>query len=143
GMKFVASTNGMITGIRYYKSAADPGTHTGSLWSSTGTLLATGTFLNETASGWQTLIFANPFPITAGTTYVASYHSNGSYASSSGYFVTDRVNGVLTAPAAGNGLFTYGSGNLFPTGTYNGANYWVDVVMASTAAGPENRTPIA
>lgn len=143
GMKFVASTNGMITGIRYYKSAADPGTHTGSLWSSTGKLLATGTFLNETASGWQTLIFANPIPITAGTTYVASYHSNGSYASSSGYFVTDRVNGVLTAPAAGNGLFTYGSGNLFPTGTYNGANYWVDVVMASTAAGPENRTPIA
>ncbi|ODT82135.1 MAG: Mo-co oxidoreductase dimerization domain protein [Pelagibacterium sp. SCN 64-44] len=143
GVKFVAATDGMITGVRYYRSAADPGTHTGSLWSSTGALLATGTFVNETASGWQTLIFANPIPITAGTTYVASYHSNGNYASSANYFVTDRVNGVLTAPAAGNGVFTYGSGNLFPTGTYNGANYWVDVVMASTAAGPANQAPIA
>ena len=143
GVKFVASTDGMITGVKYYKSAADPGTHIGSLWSSTGTLLATGTFLNETASGWQTLTFANPVPITAGTTYVASYRSNGNYASSANYFVTDRINGVLTAPAAGNGVFTYGSGNLFPTSTYNGANYWVDVVLTSTATGPVNQAPVA
>ena len=38
-----------------------------------GTLLATGTFSNETASGWQELDFSSPVPVTAGTTYVASY----------------------------------------------------------------------
>ena len=31
GMKFVSSTNAVVTGVRYYKSAANTGTHTGSL----------------------------------------------------------------------------------------------------------------
>ena len=79
-MRFTSSSAGTITGIKYYKGANDTGTHTGSLWSSTGTLLATATFTNETASGWQTVTFSNPVSITAGTTYVASYHSNGHYA---------------------------------------------------------------
>ncbi len=56
------------------------GPHTGSLWSSTGTLLATVTFTNESISGWQTATFSNPVQITKGTTYVASYHTNGIYA---------------------------------------------------------------
>ena len=34
---------------RFYKGTGNNGTHTGSLWSATGTLLATGTFTNETA----------------------------------------------------------------------------------------------
>ena len=38
------ATNGSITGVRFYKAAGDTATHTGSLWSSTGQLLATGTF---------------------------------------------------------------------------------------------------
>ncbi|MGZ4682950.1 MAG: DUF4082 domain-containing protein, partial [Acidimicrobiales bacterium] len=37
GMKIVPSVAGSITGVRFYKSAANTGTHTGSLWSSTGT----------------------------------------------------------------------------------------------------------
>ena len=40
-----------------------------------GTLLASATFTNESASGWQQVNFSNPVPITAGTTYVASYHT--------------------------------------------------------------------
>ena len=57
-----------------------PDQHTGSLWSSTGTLLATVTFTNESISGWQTATFSNPVEITEGTTYVASYHTSGTYA---------------------------------------------------------------
>nr|WP_315838724.1 DUF4082 domain-containing protein [Bradyrhizobium prioritasuperba] len=60
-----------------------PVTHTRSLWSSTGTLLATATFTNETTSGWQTITFSNPVSIAAGTTYVASFNSNGRYAATS------------------------------------------------------------
>jgi hypothetical protein len=37
--------------------------------------LATGTFQNETASGWQLMMFSAPVPIVANTTYVASYHN--------------------------------------------------------------------
>ncbi len=48
------SQNGTVTGIRFYKAAANTGTHVGSLWERSGKLLAQGTFTNETASGWQT-----------------------------------------------------------------------------------------
>ena len=74
GVKFRSDVSGTITGIRFYKSAANTGTHIGNLWSSTGTLLATATFTNETASGWQTVTFSPAVSITANTVYVASYH---------------------------------------------------------------------
>src|SRR4029077_15973602 len=53
GVRFRADFNGTINGIRFYKAASNTGTHVGSLWSNTGTLLAQATFNNETASGWQ------------------------------------------------------------------------------------------
>ena len=40
-----------------------------------GTLLASATFSNETASGWQQVNFSSPVSITAGTTYIASYEA--------------------------------------------------------------------
>ena len=40
GVKFKADFGGSVTGIRFYKAAANTGTHIGSLWSSTGTRLA-------------------------------------------------------------------------------------------------------
>ena len=142
GVRFTSSSAGTITGVKYYKGSNDTGTHTGSLWSSTGSLLATATFTNETASGWQTVTFSNPVAITAGTTYVASYHSNGRYASTTNYFTAARVNGPLTAPAANNGVYTYGTGNLFPTSTFAASNYWVDVIFNPTGGAP-NQTPLA
>ena len=40
GVQFQAASSGYITGVRFYKEADNTGTHTGSLWTSTGTLLA-------------------------------------------------------------------------------------------------------
>lgn len=142
GVKFVTSESGTITGIRYYKGTGDTGTHTGSLWTSTGTLVATATFTNETASGWQTATFSSPVNVTAGTTYVASYHSNGHYTSTSGYFNVDHTTGPLSAPASGNGVYAYGNGNLFPNATFGATNYWVDVVFSTGSSGV-NQPPIA
>ena len=85
--------------MRYYKSAQDTGTHVGSLWTSSGTLLTSATFTAESASGWQTVTFAQPITVAAGTSYVASYHSNGFYAASPNYFTTAHTSGPLTAPA--------------------------------------------
>lgn len=80
GVKIRSSVPGSITGVRFYKSPANTGTHTGSLWSSTGQRLATGTFTNETASGWQQLNFSSPVPIKPNTTYIASYFApHGGY----------------------------------------------------------------
>src|SRR5206468_251357 len=39
GVKFKSDVNGSITAIRFYKGSQNTGTHTVSLWTSTGTLL--------------------------------------------------------------------------------------------------------
>jgi hypothetical protein len=131
GVRFSSTINGFITGIRFYKAAANTGTHTGSLWSASGQLLATGTFVNETASGWQTLLFATPVAITAGTTYVASYHTNsGHYSVDRNYFGSEFSSGNLRV-AANGGVFRYGSTSAMPTSVYQASNYWVDVLFTT------------
>ena len=133
GVKFVALEAGSIAGLKYYRGTGDTGTHTGSLWSSTGQLLATATFAAETASGWQTVNFSSPVTIAPNTTYVASYHSNGHYAATGDYFGSIYTNGSLATPGPAAGVYAYGAGNLFPTSTSN-ANYWVDVLFVSSGA---------
>lgn len=134
GVKFSSSVAGNVTGLRFYKSAANTGTHTGTLWSATGQQLATGTFTGESASGWQTLTFGTPVSIAANTQYVVSYHaSSGHYAADAGYFTNPHNYYPLTAPATSNGLYSYGSTTTFPTNTYNATNYWVDPVFQTTA----------
>src|SRR5690349_3430291 len=64
GMKFRADSDGYVTGVRFYKSAANTGTHTGNLWNASGTLLASAQFVNETATGWQQANFSAPVLIT-------------------------------------------------------------------------------
>ncbi|MGO8124048.1 DUF4082 domain-containing protein [Rhizobium ruizarguesonis] len=144
GVKFIASASGQITGITYYKSAQDTGTHVGSLWTASGQLLAQATFISETASGWQTVSFTQPINVTAGATYVASYHSNGFYSATANYFTMDHTSGALTAPASsvsgGNGVYAYGTGSLFPNSSYNASNYWVDVLYQQ---GSQNAVPVA
>ena len=131
GVLFSSSRAGYITGILFYKGPQNVGTHTVELWTTTGTMLATATSnsSNETASGWQAVSLANPVPITANTTYIASYHTNGSYSADGNYFATAVTHGPLTAPASGNGVYAYGSTATFPSSTYNATNYWVDVTL--------------
>lgn len=136
GVKFRSSVDGFITGLRFYKSTQNVGVHTANLWTSTGTLLATATFTSETAQGWQQVAFSQPVAITAGTVYVASYHTtSGFYSSTAGDFNAARINGPLEALASGasggNGVYLYGTGG-FPAGTWNATNYWVDVVFVRT-----------
>lgn len=133
------SVNGWITGIRFYKSAANTGTHTGQLWTSSGSLLGQVTFTGESASGWQEADFASPIAVTAGTTYVASYFApNGGYSyTAAGFAGAGVTSGPLTAPqssavSGGNGVYNYGSTPSFPGATYNANNYWVDVVFTES-----------
>lgn len=141
GTRFQSAVNGYITGVTFYKGPGNTGTHTGSLWTADGTLLATGTFGSETLSGWQRLQFATAVPITAGTTYVASYHApNGNYSVDGGYFTGAHRSYPLVAPADGsggaNGLYTYGAATAFPTNTFGSVNYWVGPVFSPTAPVP-------
>jgi Domain of unknown function (DUF4082) len=133
GVKFRSDTAGFITGLRFYKGTQNTGTHVGHLWSSTRQQLAEATFTNESASGWQEVVFDQPVPITAGTTYVASYHSSlGGYAIDTNYFTSAVDNPPLRALANGqdgpNGVYKYGASG-FPTETFQASNYWVDVLF--------------
>ncbi|MGZ8523562.1 MAG: DUF4082 domain-containing protein, partial [Chitinophagaceae bacterium] len=139
GVRFRSTQNGFITGIRYYKGAGTTGTHIGHLWTNTGTLLATATFNNETASGWQQVLFSSPVAITAGVTYVASQFSpSGHYASTVNYFTQAVVNGSLRGLADGengiNGLYKYSASSAFPTFGHKSSNYWIDVVFTTGSA---------
>jgi hypothetical protein len=135
GVKFRSDVAGTITGIRFYKAATNTGTHIANLWLSTGTKLATATFNEETASGWQQVNFTTPVAISANIVYVASYHTNvGHYGADEGYFATAGVdNAPLHAFASGvsggNGVYAYGACSAFPDQTWNTCNYWVDVVF--------------
>ena len=66
GVKFRANQAGYITGIRFYKGTGNTGTHVGSLWTRTGTKLASATFSQESATGWQAATFGAPVSIAAG-----------------------------------------------------------------------------
>ena len=100
GFRFRSDVSGTITGMRFYKSAANSGTHTGNLWTNTGTLLGSVTFTSETASGWQQVNFSTPVAISANTTYVASYFAPaGHYSANSSFFVTGVDNRSAACPA--------------------------------------------
>ncbi len=136
GMKFTSSTAGQITALKFYRSASDTGSDLLSLWTSTGTKLASATFTNTTASGWQTVTLPTPVNINANTTYVTSYHTNGAYAATNNFFTNAVSSGPLTAPSSstsgGNGVYAYGgngTNGLFPTNTFGASNYWADVVF--------------
>jgi uncharacterized protein DUF4082/Big-like domain-containing protein/putative Ig domain-containing protein len=141
GIRFYSDTAGYITGVRFYKSAANTGTHVAHLWNNTGTLLATATFTSETASGWQQVSFSKPVAITANTAYVASYHTTiGHYSGDAGYFASSGVSHsplhtYANTSATPEGPYAYGSSSAFPTSTYNSANYWVDVAFSSSTGG--------
>ncbi|HET7486306.1 MAG TPA: DUF4082 domain-containing protein [Acidimicrobiales bacterium] len=146
GVKFRADQAGTITGVRFYKGAANTGTHVGSLWDSAGTLLAQATFVNETATGWQQVNFTSGVQVAAGTTYVASYFAPvGRYAGDNDYFATTAVlNSPLKALAGGedggNGVYAYAPSSTFPFGSYRSTNYWVDVVYERS--GPDTVAPV-
>lgn len=137
GVKFTSDKDGIVKGIRFYKgSAANGGTHIGSLWSQSGTLLGSATFTGESASGWQEVTFTTPVAVTANTVYVASYFAPlGNYSRTGSYFVTSHPNGssltgLQDTPGEHNAVYLYTGTSAFPVNNFAEPNYWVDVVFA-------------
>ena len=140
GLRFTPAIAGFVTGVRFYKSVANTGVHTGSLWSSTGTRLATVTFAGETAIGWQTAKFTSVVAVSAGTSYTVSYNDpNGHYAATAGYWdYRGSTVGPLTVPG-GFGVPSpgvYSTDGSFPTSSYRNSNYFVDANFATQDTSP-------
>ena len=150
GVKFRANNDGYIVGVRFYKSPLNTGIHVGALWSDTGTQLATATFTGESVSGWQQVLFDTAVPVTANTTYIASYLAPaGHYAGDANFFTNTGVDNpplhaLMNGMDGPNGVFAYSATTAFPNQSFQAANYWVDVIyvgiqsygIAGTIGGP-------
>jgi len=138
GVKFRADSDGSIVGVRFYKSAANVGTHVGHVWTDSGQLLGTATFSGETGSGWQQVNFTTPIQATANTNYVASYFAPAGHYSADPFFFQQAgvdnppLHALANGVDGGDGTFVYGAAGGFPTSTSNSTNYWVDVIYASS-----------
>src|SRR5215211_6714537 len=126
GVRFQSSEEIWVTGVRFYKGDQNTGTHSGSLWTTDGTLLEHGTFTEETASGWQDVLFNKPEKVSPGQIYVASYFSpNSKYSAENFYFNQPRTVGPVTALGGANGVYRYSDVSVYPDFTYLNSNYWV------------------
>ncbi len=150
GVRFRAESNGSIRGIRFFRSAANVGAHTVTLWSESGAVLASAPFTStpSTPEGWQEVLFASPVAITANQTYIASYHAPGGHYSVNGNYFVAANQAAFTRPPlralvggedGPNGVFGYGGPQTFPNGSFGDGNYWVDVVFDL----PANQPPVA
>ncbi|SFQ24782.1 N,N-dimethylformamidase beta subunit family domain-containing protein, partial [Tranquillimonas alkanivorans] len=133
GTRFSASESGNITGLKYWRTAADAGDtdiREGRLWSEDGILLATATFESAPGeSGWQFAALDAPVQVQALSEYTVSYRTNDNYLSQSGFFADGYGEPYekLQAPGIQNGVYAYGNSIVYPTQSYNATNYWVDV----------------
>src|SRR5215831_16654395 len=128
GTAFTSDVAGSITAFRFWKGSSETGTHTGHLWSATGQLLASATFSNETASGWQQQNLAAPVQISANTQYVVSVNTGATfYVDTVGGLATQVINLDLRSVVGANGVF--GPPGQFPTNTFNNSNYFRDIMF--------------
>jgi hypothetical protein len=138
GVKFGSYVTGYITGIKFYKSATNTGTHVVNLWTINGVNLATKTVADETASGWQTQLFDTPVLISPYTTYVASYFGpSGHWTRTVSYFGATNFTAYPLYALASllgtgyNGCAASSATSIYPNeGSGDGRNFWVDVLFS-------------
>jgi hypothetical protein len=146
GVQFKVAEPGAMLGLRYYKSAANSGVHTGTVWSSNGVKLATATFDGESSTGWQDVYFTTPITAKVGTVYVASYHTNtGYYAAQTKVFGSGRTIGNRMVTGL-MGTYHYGRTSSFPTDIWQNSAYYIDVLFHPGTGGipssPKPSSPV-
>lgn len=135
GLKFSPTTDGRIKGIQFYQNAANSGVTSVSLWGNGGTRLIKITIPATGPVGWRTIPVDRA--LVAGRTYTVSVSdTNGRYPYSPQYFTSARtINGISVGANAG--VYRYGAKSEFPSQSWNGSNYLVDLVYATTAPAPD------
>ncbi len=122
GTRFIMYVDGRVTGFRFYKAPGECGTHTARLWNSVGQQIASATFTNETASGWQRVTFTGIL-IYPGE-YMVSVNTNCKQAKTFAWFTNNGSIDRGWGEAIGG---AYGQ----PTGsrpsTNSGSSFFVDI----------------
>ena len=136
GVKFTADTDGSIAGLRFYKAAANTGTHVGTLYSSTGTARRAGD-----VHGRERNRLADREVRLAGRDH-GGHDLRRQLPGAERSLLGDRRGVQLRAarqrrrctrlPTATsqNGVYAYSGTAAFPVSSYNATNYWVDVLFA-------------
>jgi len=133
GTRFISGVAGRITAIRFWKASRETGSHVGHLWNASGQLLASVSFVNETASGWQQQSLATPLAVNANTVYVVTVNTGNTYYVTTHYAFANKILHLDLSSAVGsNGVF--GPPGRFPIESYESSNYFRDVVFTPNTA---------
>lgn len=142
GMKFKSAQGGLLRKVRYYKPERETGSHTGRIWTTDGTLLASVVFTGETTAGWQEAELSTPLSIRGDTTYIVSVNANAQYHYTPKAFDGVITNGPLSSiiGSSGNGVYAPDTA-AFPNNFVPGGNtnYFRDVVF--TIGGHDSIAP--
>lgn len=159
GVKFTVSGSPTITGVKFYKGVDNTGTHVAHLYdATTSTDLASATFSSETSSGWQSVNFSSPVPVTSTHNYIAWVSMpNGHYAvdsigtggsnnfetvANSGHGPFSEFNGALEVSAGTNsGVYSYTSNHATTPSNGTNNNYWVSPVLLDETD-PQNNSGV-
>ena len=121
GMRWRSDVDGVVTGLKYYRTAATGTNVSGALWElNTFTTLGTVDFEDETV-GWKIVEFEEPIPINAEEHYTVSVFSlGGGFPTALNYFDDEIVVGHITAIEDGvsgipNGLYNSDSVQSYPS----------------------------
>lgn len=123
GVRFRPDQNGTITAIRFFKGS-------------------------KTAYGWQEALLSPPVTLTAGETYVASsFTASGNYALDFAYFSFSAhdnppLHALRDGDSGRSGLYLYTDTPAYPTNTFRGSNYCVDVVFTTGGRGTDTTPPM-
>ncbi|MGY1699103.1 DUF4082 domain-containing protein [Geodermatophilus sp. SYSU D00766] len=135
GVRFTASTDGLVTGVEFRKGSSANTAREVQLWdATTRTRLATSSRA-VLGTGVVHQWFDEPVAVTAGHEYVASYLAPaGRYDAARNVRTTSQTTGPLNAPANA-GVYTYGSSATFPASTFQGSDYQVTPVFVAEVDG--------
>jgi hypothetical protein len=125
GTRFYTTEDGCVVGFRFWRAVGETGSHTFSLWTSSGTRIVSRTF-SPTGSGWKStfLNFGANACLDAYQFYVVSVNTNSKQVKSFGTFAggSTVTNGTLVATKG-----QYGQpGTSYPA-TLSDSNFFVDV----------------
>jgi len=143
GLRFRPDRDGEVTALQYYQGAQTGGVTTATLWSDGGNVLSRVSVEESTVPGWRTVELDAPVPLSAGDQYTVSYHAPyGRYPALRDDLTTPRAQNGFTLDA-GAGVYRYGETSGYPTESYRGTNYLVDVVYSplDEENPPESPTP--
>lgn len=139
GTVIIPAVAGTITHLKWYVPSVLP-TNSAAfpflLYDSASNNLLASEVVALSAPGWITVPLTNPQHVNANQAFIPCVYTGSQYVFSAAYFNSSgRTIGNLTAPQSsadpqgiGNGRFR-SSANGFPSSTFNGNNYWTDVVF--------------